>query len=929
MQRSIKLTTVALMVTIALALGAGRALAATNWWGTNTVGSYSGDYTNAVHWTPAVPGTADDALFTNNQSVAYTVQFTTSVTNKSLKVFDDTVNFDLNGYRAHFDTPGWGYDITIGTNKNVATTVKFYSTSVATGTGGNTISTPLTTSYGGFGPMAPYNGNPLGDTATRLTTVTVDDSGGFPVTLDLAHGPNSFSIEDANVYVSGFGTVFRVRYGANLNGNLVVSDDALLDLPGYAFKLGGGRLYATTTVVNATMKSTGGYLGTASSGWESEGMLILSNNATWTDSATVNVGFSSGGSYWTSNHSGRVVMDGSTFVGQKMVIGGYGDGWGVGKVQVLNGSSMTLSNGLFLNATNWTSGARSLTNTLVLNGATIKLGGAVLGTLTNQGIMKASGTITGLGSGPSLVRNERILEVGSSIGQLTLNNVNLELAAGSETFWEFGDTGLDQIVINGGSASVLGSNLFSLASGAAPLGPYKYGLGTYDFITSSNITWNPQYDNLTNILASAGLVQNLDYRWGMVDVGGGLQALRLEFVPEPSTVMLLLVGGGLMLRSARRRKPVRQRGTASRVVSLVVVVALALGAGRALAATNYWSDLGSGYSGDYTNITTVPHWTTNGVAAGVPTSTDVVAFTNKQQSSAYTVQFTSSQTNGALNVWDDAVNFDLNGNIYKGNGAGWYTYLVIGDTQTVATTVKFFSTSDTNVVGGNTARLSNPGVLGYAYVGPKGGDVHLPSITRNTTVTVDDSGGFPITLECSSRYFIVRDADLVVSGSGTVLRANYNASLNGNVLVTDGALLDISGNGSTIGGSAFLATTTVANATMKTLNLALGIGSPGWSSQGTLILTNTAIWTDSGTVKVGFSSGGSYVTSNHSGQVLIDGSTFVGQNMAIGGQGDYWGVGKVEVLNGSSMTLSNGLFLNATNWTSGARSLTNTLVLNG
>jgi hypothetical protein len=38
-----------------------------------------------------------------------------------------------------------------------------------------------------------------------------------------------------------------------------------------------------------------------------------------------------------------------------------------------------------------------------------------------------------------------------------------------------------------------------------------------------------------------------------MDIGGGMQALRLEFVPEPST-MLLLVGGGLLLWRFRRRR---------------------------------------------------------------------------------------------------------------------------------------------------------------------------------------------------------------------------------------------------------------------------------------------------------------------------------------------------------------------------------------
>jgi len=168
--------------------------------------------------------------------------------------------------------------------------------------------------------------------------------------------------------------------------------------------------------------------------------------------------------------------------------------------------------------------------------------------------MKASGTITGLGSGPALVRSERSLEIGSSIGTLTLDNASLELAAGSETLFEFSDTGLDQIILNGGSASVLGSNLFSLASGSAvPTAGVKWGLGAYNFIVGSNVTWNPQYDDLTNVLAGYGLTQGLDYNYGIFNLDGGLQALRLEFVPEPSTVLLLLGGGLLVWRSRRKQ----------------------------------------------------------------------------------------------------------------------------------------------------------------------------------------------------------------------------------------------------------------------------------------------------------------------------------------------------------------------------------------
>ncbi|NQU10188.1 PEP-CTERM sorting domain-containing protein, partial [bacterium] len=87
----------------------------------------------------------------------------------------------------------------------------------------------------------------------------------------------------------------------------------------------------------------------------------------------------------------------------------------------------------------------------------------------------------------------------------------------------------------------------------APTPGVKWGLGAYDFVVGTNVTWQPQYDNLSNLLSTTyGLTYGLDYHYGFADLGGGLQALRLEFVPEPSTV-LLLFGGGLLLWRVRRR----------------------------------------------------------------------------------------------------------------------------------------------------------------------------------------------------------------------------------------------------------------------------------------------------------------------------------------------------------------------------------------
>ena len=52
----------------------------------------------------------------------------------------------------------------------------------------------------------------------------------------------------------------------------------------------------------------------------------------------------------------------------------------------------------------------------------------------------------------------------------------------------------------------------------------------------TNISSRPAHDNLISTLTAWGLTQNVDYRWGEVDIEGGRQALRLEFAPGPAPV---------------------------------------------------------------------------------------------------------------------------------------------------------------------------------------------------------------------------------------------------------------------------------------------------------------------------------------------------------------------------------------------------------
>ena len=111
--------------------------------------------------------------------------------------------------------------------------------------------------------------------------------------------------------------------------------------------------------------------------------------------------------------------------------------------------------------------------------------------------------------------------------------------------------------------------------------------------------------------------------------------------------------------------------------------------------TNYWQSSG-GYGGDFTNAA---HW-----SLGSPTWVDTQFFTN-QQATPYTVTFSTSVTNGPIQVYDDRVTFDLSGYTWTNNGDSGFSPVGIGSNSAFATTVKFSSSTNALVAGGNVVRF--------------------------------------------------------------------------------------------------------------------------------------------------------------------------------------------------------------------------------
>ena len=83
--------------------------------------------------------------------------------------------------------------------------------------------------------------------------------------------------------------------------------------------------------------------------------------------------------------------------------------------------------------------------------------------------------------------------------------------------------------------------------------PMPY-LAWADGVAAPDVTWNPQYDNLVYMLTNNyELTYGVDFTYGLVELGGGLWALQLTFVPEPSTVLLLGLGGLMVWRRWAKR----------------------------------------------------------------------------------------------------------------------------------------------------------------------------------------------------------------------------------------------------------------------------------------------------------------------------------------------------------------------------------------
>lgn len=544
---------------LAMAVGpqvASAAPATSNYW-QDTGGNYNGTYTDTAHWdTGVVPTQTNSYLFfTNAQTSSYTVQLTDVTTSGVVRVSTDNLTFDVNGYKwyarpiAAADYAGANPNVshTFGRYLGETATVVFSSSSISAVSGGNTVDLGQTiygtVRVGGWNPAAYL-------TAVRGSTLRVDDSLGNSVTVI---SPYDTMIVGGSLIVSGTGSEFRnpVCAFCEFNGDVQILNGGFLNL-------GGGAIFGSyfaavpgTNLINDATLYTGGNV---TIGWGQANATIITNNGLWLARGKVRVGdnpvFGTGlGLPYRGN---LIITDNSQLLHSNtngFEIGSDTFPNGIGRVDILNNSSLVISNGSMLVRFGTAAfGGVTRTNTLLLDSTSeIVFGDAThTGALTNRGVFFAGGLVKGQGPDNFLLQNEGRLEPGNSIGTLSIENGDFNQAANGVTIFEFDSGNLaDLITISNGVATVGGTNLFVGFNGYTP-GLQDYA--TWEFMRADDIVYTAS-DNIDEMMAGLGFAPE-GYFFGVIN--DGFQDILILQIPEPSSLGLLAFGAGLWFLRRRR-----------------------------------------------------------------------------------------------------------------------------------------------------------------------------------------------------------------------------------------------------------------------------------------------------------------------------------------------------------------------------------------
>jgi hypothetical protein len=532
-------TTMRILMAMAAAvlLAAGTARAANSTW-TNTVSS---TFNDAASWDNGEPGITDTATF-NAGGASYTVTFDASKTNAQAIVVagGGNVTWDLNGGKDYRIKIAGGFYGLIATN--------------AGDTGTLTIMNGTTHTVYGYG--GGFNTGPgINVVLTNKAYVTGTDNSSINI------GGTLTVVGDATVYMFDQMDIANLRVYGGSSSNFLRS--------GYI---------VNAVIDNSTVQGWAGLVG----GYGRVGTINITNGGVYTASRTPHgpagvIGGADDGFIWMNIGGGSDMTRTSLIEGTYFNFGRNDNASGSAHVTIYsNGIARVTTNNHPIAGSNYGTTDFKIQDqqALTLIGGSIQMTNASrmnlidYRTATTPGILRGYGDVSRIGSGANFsIQNDGYIRPGDTgtsythnvqgFGMLTLNNGSLyqtNAVRDGRLLFDFSTTSLDQINIQGGLAQITaGTNLFSII-GAGPVPGVKYGLGVYDFLIATNITYTPAYDNLVNLLTNTyNLTYGVDFQYGIVNLGGGLFALQLSFVPEPSTVLLLALGGLMVWRRIAKR----------------------------------------------------------------------------------------------------------------------------------------------------------------------------------------------------------------------------------------------------------------------------------------------------------------------------------------------------------------------------------------
>jgi MYXO-CTERM domain-containing protein len=363
-------------------------------------------------------------------------------------------------------------------------------------TGGGTLA--VTKSGAGFWKLSGTN-TYSGGTSLNGGTLGLGSSGaiGSSGTISFGGGKLQYSSSNTTDYSSRFSTAAGQAYSVDTNGQSVTWASNLSSSGGTLTKSGTGTLiltgansHTTTTISGGTLQvGNGGTTGSLGSG-------AVTNNGS--------LGFNRGNALTVAN-----------------------DISGTGSLTKSGSSSLNLT------GTNTYTGATTISaGTLYVNGT---LGNTAL-TIASGATLGGGGTTTG---SVATVSATSVIAPGNSPGTLTIGS--LDVTNGATLNFELG-TSSDLLAITG--ALTAGGTLnFNFSDSGGLIGYTSYTLFTFD--SESGL----DYADL-NALTLPGQALNTAFGTGGWMINGN--SLQVQFVPEPSSALLGLLGAAGLLSRRRR-----------------------------------------------------------------------------------------------------------------------------------------------------------------------------------------------------------------------------------------------------------------------------------------------------------------------------------------------------------------------------------------